>query len=234
MPDFSFREKLMEDPKAMDLLYRYTKAEVSGQGRNAAKAFMEVATNRADADKRSIPELLSGYKGGHAGMDYYPEITHTRAQNPLSQTERDYYDGIAKEVREGSNVANFGTGNASGSVGFAGGPMTAKHGGEKFGIEGWTAQWAKEKGYSGSLPMPTSAADRSEPSEGGAEAAVYGKSGRRQITVSPRPRPDKSLASIEPDWIQEPKPLSAADIEGMPVPRAPDIQIGRLKVPDYG
>jgi hypothetical protein len=237
MPDpFDFRKRLMADPRQMDVLYRYTKAEVGGQGRNSAKAFMESATNRADHEGKDLDELFMGSRGPHSGQKYYPGITHERAGNyTLTQTEKQYYDSIAEEVKGGSNIANFATGNASGKVGFAGGPRTASHGKpglmENYGIEGWTADWARSKGYTGALPVTTSIAGKDEPAapEGDVETS---SSGRTRITVRAKPqKADQSLASVEPDFRPS---FGVREIEGMPVPQAPDIRLGRLKVPDYG
>src|SRR5258705_13843364 len=43
---------------------------------------------------------------------------------------------MAFNTVQGSNISNYATGNASGGVGFAGGPETFRAGGERFGIEG--------------------------------------------------------------------------------------------------
>lgn len=56
--------------------------------------------------------------------------------------ETKYADMLAK-VRGGSNLSNYATGNASGTVGFAGGPQTYASGGERFGIEGPDRAWAE-------------------------------------------------------------------------------------------
>jgi hypothetical protein len=50
---------------------------------------------------------------------------------------------MAGTALQGSNISNFATGNASGTVGFAGGPQTFRAGGERFGIEGPDRGWAQ-------------------------------------------------------------------------------------------
>ena len=50
-----------------------------------------------------------------------------------------------QHVRKGSNISRLATGNASGHVGFAGGPQTFASGtGERFGIEGPDVGWARD------------------------------------------------------------------------------------------
>lgn len=146
---WAFRRNLMRDPKERNLLFRYTKAEVGGQGDNAKQAFMESVVNRADAEKKTITQVIMGKEGG--GSKYFPRITHERGKKELSESEREQYASLGGKVEGGSNICNYCTGNASGSVGFAGGPMTAGHGGEKYGIEGWTGKWARDKGYTGEV-----------------------------------------------------------------------------------
>ena len=197
---WAFRKKLLSDPKERDVLYRYTHAEVGGQGRKAAQAFMEVVTNRADAEGKSVSQVLTGTQGAHSGSDYYPAITHMRAGRAESTPD---YDSVAQDVANGSNIANYGTGNASGTVGFAKGPRTARHGDENFGIEGWNMAWAKSKGYTGQYPVEST--DR-EPIPGVKTRTAEGlpieddyRPPRRQISLmneEPIPMPPKFQVPI--------------------------------------
>jgi hypothetical protein len=125
----------LSNPETRDRLAAYTQAEVGGQGQQAQQAFMEETLNRARARGQSIPEVLSG--------SYFPWITHARARSPLTDQQRGYYAPLIESVLGGSNITNFATGNASGSVGFAGGPQTAKYGGERFGREGPDLRWVR-------------------------------------------------------------------------------------------
>ena len=132
-----FAEEL-KDPAVRDRLMAYTFAEVGAEGPQAAKAFMEETMNRAAARGKSIKETLSG--------SYFPKITHTRARAlwGLTPERRSEYGSTIDEVMSGSNVANFATGNASGSVGFGkGGYQTSKFGRERFGVEAADVGWAK-------------------------------------------------------------------------------------------
>jgi hypothetical protein len=155
---WDFRKKLMQDPKERDVLFRYTKAEVGNQGAQAKQAFMESVANRADAEKKTISQLIQGKEG--KGSKYFPQITHSRAGTQLSEKESTEYANLGGKVEGGSNICNYCTGNASGSVGFAGGPMTVGYGGEKFGVEGWTGKWAKEKGYTGQIAETEGTSDQ--------------------------------------------------------------------------
>jgi hypothetical protein len=155
---WDFRKKLMQDPKERDMLFRYTKAEVGGQGALARQGFMESIVNRADAEKKTISQLIGGKEG--KGSKYFPQITHSRASTQLSEKEAAEYASLGGKVEGGSNVCNYCTGNASGTVGFAGGPMTAGYGGEKFGVEGWTGKWAKAKGYTGEIKETEGTSDQ--------------------------------------------------------------------------
>src|SRR5262245_9593658 len=125
---WGFRRRLLQDPKEREVLYRYTRAEVGGQSREAKQALMESVVHRADAEGKTVSGLIMGKGGG--GSKYYPLITHSRAQKKVEGDDKTDYAIIADKVADGSNICNYCTGNASGSVGFAGGPLTARHGGE--------------------------------------------------------------------------------------------------------
>jgi hypothetical protein len=174
---WAFRRNLMKDPKEREILYRYTKAEVGGQGREAKQSFMESVVNRADAEGKTISQVIMGKEGG--GSKYFPKITHSRAKSDVGEEKTDYAI-IADKVAEGSNVCNYCTGNASGNVGFAGGPLTARHGGEKYGIEGWTGKWAKSKGYTGDVIESSGTSDEEYSHREGMEEARGGKPSKKK------------------------------------------------------
>jgi hypothetical protein len=118
----------MANPAVRARLAAYTQAEVGGQGPEAQQAFMETIFNRAAARNQSIETTLSG--------SYFPGSTHARAARGVTEAQRAQYGPMADAVLAGSNISNFATGNASGTVGFAGGPQTFASRGERFGIEG--------------------------------------------------------------------------------------------------
>lgn len=127
----------LQDPKIRNRLLALTHAEVGNQGPKAHQAFMETLFNRADARGQSLWDTMHG--------PYFPQITHQRTSARTGDPRLDQqYGNLLQEVASGSNVANFATGNASGTVGFAGGPQTAAYGGERFGIEGPDRRWAAQ------------------------------------------------------------------------------------------
>ena len=135
-PDYLGRGRYfgeLTDPRVRDRLISYTHAEVGGQGPEAQLAFIETSLNRGVARNQPLSQVLSG--------SYFPGVTHSRASRSVSQSMREHYDKLIEEALYGSNITNFATGNASGTVGFAGGPQTYKAGGERFGIEGPDRGW---------------------------------------------------------------------------------------------
>ena len=131
----------LANPAVRDRLIAYTRSEVGGQGPQAQQAFMESIFNRAVARNQPLAKTLSG--------DYFPAVTHQRAMRPVSDAERAAYTPLVSDVLGGSNVAKYATGNASGTVGFAGGPQTAAYGGERYGGEGPDKGWWTRVGAEG-------------------------------------------------------------------------------------
>lgn len=147
VPNSKFgRDRLAEelkDPRIRDRLIAYTKAEVGGQGPQAQQAFIESIFNRAVARRQTLERTLSG--------SYFPDVTHQRAQGPVGEAQRASYAPLVRDVLGGSNLSNFATGNASGTVGFAGGPQTYAAGGERFGVEGPDKGWWTRVGAEGPI-----------------------------------------------------------------------------------
>ena len=135
----------LADPTVRAQLYGITHAEVGGQGPQAQQAFMESVFNRAAARGQSLSQTLGDRR-------YFPRETFDRAARGAPSDMLPLYDTHLQSVLGGSNLAQFATGNASGGVGFAGGPQTYSAGGERFGIEGPDRKWATE--VSGGGPMP--------------------------------------------------------------------------------
>lgn len=128
-----FSEEL-KDPAVAARLAAYTEAEVGSQGPAAQQAFIESIMNRASARNQTLRQTLSG--------SYFPAVTHMRAMqfmnNPKLMAK---YGAIISAVLGGSNISGLATGNASGSVGFGGGPLTVIIGGEKYGVERADIAW---------------------------------------------------------------------------------------------
>jgi hypothetical protein len=185
---WAFRDKLLANVDTRNLIYRYAEAEVGNQGPKAKQAFIEQATNMAASQGKPVEEVLQ------ARNPYFPDITHSRANRPLSEAKQAEYEALGQSVREGSNVCNYCTGNASGTVRFGGGPTTAIHGDERFGVENnsKSVKWAKDMGYSGDLPIPTS--DRPE---GVADTEGGGEPGRRKTMQEIREKQGRSLLNQE-------------------------------------
>jgi len=127
----------LSNPVVLSQLYAMTRAEVGGQGPEAQQAFMETIFNRANARGMSLEQTLGD-------KNYFPQTTFDAASRYASQANPVTYDALLSKVREGSNLSGYATGNASGTVGFAGGPMTYAAGGERFGIEGPDKAWARQ------------------------------------------------------------------------------------------
>lgn len=100
---------------------------------------METVFNRASARGMTLSQTL----GDRA---YFPGETFAAADRFAGAPGLDAkYGDLLGLVRNGSNISGYATGNASGTVGFAGGPQTFKAGGERFGIEGPDMKWAAEQ-----------------------------------------------------------------------------------------
>lgn len=126
----------LANPAVRSRLLAITNAEVGSQGPQAQQAFMETIFNRATARGQTLDQTLRG--------SYFPKTTYDAADRVMGSQamETKYADMLAK-VRGGSNLSNYATGNASGTVGFAGGPQTYAANGERFGIEGPDRAWAE-------------------------------------------------------------------------------------------
>jgi hypothetical protein len=97
---------------------------------------MESVLNRASARGKSLGDTIYD-------PNYYPATTFNRMGGRMPQQASGLYGSLLNDVMGGSNVAGYGTGNASGTVGFAGGPQTAAYGGERYGVEGKDRSWAQ-------------------------------------------------------------------------------------------
>lgn len=170
--DRSSFNKELEDQSVKALLFAMTEAEVGNQGAEAQQSFMETIFNRAHARGRTLRSTM-------LDRGYFPSITHRNAAKYLSNRSLGQkYEGMYGKVVGGSNISDYATGNASGSVGFGrGGQHTRTYRGEKFGVEEADRMWAararaaaaERRKSSMSAPPPSYGAtsgERKEDSEG--------------------------------------------------------------------
>lgn len=135
-----FKDEL-NNPEVMARLLALTHAEVGSQGREAQQALQETIFNRAAARNQSLMATM--------GRSYYEPLQTGAYDKAVGHMNRnpalgDNYRAVLADVVNGSNVSKFATGNASGTVGFNGGPQVAAFGGERYGIEGPDRKWAQQ------------------------------------------------------------------------------------------
>jgi hypothetical protein len=126
----------LKDPEVMRAVYQRTKQEV-GEGTSARallaqQAFQEELFNRAASRNQTLAYAVHD-------PNYYPEPVRNQSVSARTAAQ---YAGLLSKVQAGSNVSGYATGNASGTVGFAGGPQTLDVG-ERFGIEGPDMPWVR-------------------------------------------------------------------------------------------
>jgi hypothetical protein len=184
--------KELADPEVRKRLFAYAEAEVGGQGPEAKQAFLESVLNRASARGKTISETLSS--------SYFPKSTHDKAAKGISQEKMESYSDVFGNVMGGSNISGFATGNASGGVGFGGGPQTYSSPGanpERFGIEKQDQAWADrmKAGVGAGADAPGAGGDRGgvartyqtrkgDPGEFNAAASgIWGRAGTNQTTI---------------------------------------------------
>jgi hypothetical protein len=140
----------LADPAVRNRLYSMTEAEVGGQGTDAAVQWQESLFNRARSRGQSLWNAMHGLHSKQNPEGYWPQTTLTKADRTPSDAEAAAGEVAMRQVLMGSNRSGLATGNASGTVGFAGGPETSRiigpHGKvmERFGIEGPDIHWAQE------------------------------------------------------------------------------------------
>jgi hypothetical protein len=127
-----FKSELDADPALKQDLFDLAEAETGGQGSTTKQAFIESVMNRASARGQTLRQAVHD-------SGYYPKTTTSKVGAGGGPQVND----ILNTVFSGSNVSGYATGNASGTVGFAGGPQTYNPGtGERFGIEKSDIRWA--------------------------------------------------------------------------------------------
>jgi hypothetical protein len=117
----------LNDPVVAQRLYSLIHQEVGSDNPTKTRAFVETVFNRALTRGQSLAQTIND-------PSYYPD--KSLRQVSLSPRDQTNYQHAVGDAMHGSNFANFATGNASGNVGFSGGPETTRISGEKFGIEG--------------------------------------------------------------------------------------------------
>ena len=138
----------LQNPQIRNQLIALTHAEVGNQGPEAKQAFLESVVNRAAARGQPLSSAIND-------PSYFPRITQQRAARGVPGDLASGYSPLVDAVAGGSNTAKYATGNASGTVGFNGGPQTAAYGGERFGIEGPDKAWADRQGLTTPSPART-------------------------------------------------------------------------------
>lgn len=113
----------LANPDVMRAFADRVRTETGNEGREGQIAFAETILNRAAKRGKSLMSTLSG--------NYYPKGQHTpgRSDDPA------YHDVVRTAFEQNTNYSRGATGNATGSVRFGGGPVTAKIGNEVFGVE---------------------------------------------------------------------------------------------------
>jgi hypothetical protein len=114
-----FAAELQNKPGLMQAFCGRIQKEVGGQGHQACVAFAESVMNRAAARGLSLEQAIRGH--------YYPKHQH----NPGWSNNRGFTAAV-NEALAGTNITHGATGNGSN---WSHGRITARIGGEKFGIE---------------------------------------------------------------------------------------------------
>ena len=124
----------LSNPQVLARMSALTSAEVGSQGQQAQVALMETIFNRASARGQSLMRTMQ--------RDYYEPMRTGAFERHLARGGLPGFENLLQGVLGGSNVANLATGNASGNVGV--GQLTARYGGERFGVEAQNAdrRWA--------------------------------------------------------------------------------------------
>jgi hypothetical protein len=165
----------LEDPRVLGEFFNLTRNEVGGQGPEARQAFMETVLNRAQARGQTLSQAINDRR-------YYPSVSY-RPSSMSAEKVADY-SGTLQDVIGGSNISNYATGNASGRVGFNGGPHTFSAGGERFGIEGPDRGWHQSSGGGGRMAELTPSQDLEKNQQAAMMAASYTGKPLEQVDTS--------------------------------------------------
>lgn len=211
----------LQDPVVAARLAAFTHAEVGSQGPQAQQAFMESMLNRAAARNQTLAETMSG--------SYFPAITHQRvAQFSADPQITGRYGDVVKAVLGGSNVGQYATGNASGSVGFNSGPQVAAFGGERFGIEGPDQAWVRRLqggAQPAAAPVQVASADPTfMPPSGAPIVPVPGadpipaRPGAGEAKPAVSPARQQMAAALAAQPAPQPSPGAATLMRSVPLP----------------
>lgn len=128
----------LSNPTVRTKLFAMTNAEVGGQGTQAQQAFMETIFNRASASGRPLDQVLSD-------RAYFPASTFANADKVMNDPTMEVkYAQLLAQVRAGSNITNYATGNESGNVHSGGAQVTYEAGGERFVRENAYVKWSQQ------------------------------------------------------------------------------------------
>lgn len=141
----------LKNPVVKEAFMRRMEAEVGGQDTATQQAWAESVMNRASARGMSISQAVSNSDG------YYPRGSGS-GKNP---TDRSSYSSSIDKSLGGSNIAGYGTGNASGDVGFGKGGYATFGAGrgpshERIGVEGADVGWVNRMKRKGADDQPPS------------------------------------------------------------------------------
>lgn len=131
----------LADPLVRQKIYGMVAAETGGQSQFAQQSLMESIFNRASSRGQSL--AYAATDRGYYAASSFPAANRAMA-DPGALEAR--YGGMLDQVRGGSNVSNFATGNWSGAWGRGtnGGYVSAYHGGEQSVVEGPDMAWARQ------------------------------------------------------------------------------------------
>ena len=139
--------KEIKDPKTRAAVFARMEIEVGSQGKKSQQAWLESLFNRAASRGISLYSAVDN----NSRHRYYPIKDNSkwrRMSQSITETLEKKYAVTSELVGLGSNISNFATGNASGTVGFGQGRarrmpdgsivapgQTSTYGRERFGVE---------------------------------------------------------------------------------------------------
>ena len=237
-------DELRKDPGLIGQLFSLTKREVGTQGPEAQQAFIETVFNRSGIRRKPIGTTITD-------PGYYAKKSLVPAN--LSDEDIASFGESLKKVIQGSNISNNATGNASDTVGFNGGPLTARFGGEKFGIEGpdfgktpvpynpfdtILSEGEQYKVKPTARELATLAAPEGSPEAAALASALPVPDYLRESQTEPRkptaPRPAPSLEIPELPVVSIPRLENQVEIPQQPPQPTPTPVIPKTEIPDIG
>jgi hypothetical protein len=125
----------LSDPNTRRLFAASVNAEVGGQGPRAEQAYVESVMNRAASRGMTLEQAIRD-------VHYYPSTTINKLGEGFGPDQQGRINGYIQNALRGSNVANYATGNESGSVHSGGAPVAFDpRTGERFVQENADRKW---------------------------------------------------------------------------------------------